>query len=127
MPEATVNEYRFAPTNKRQVRRSGNVSPVQPISVPELTYQSANNQLRLGISLAYARHEVATLLGSQAVKASHGTSIQRGDASPSSRATALARMICMLSYEFQVVAAHRQRIFGCWQVVAPFRNQRWSS
>ena len=61
VPETAVNENRLLATEETDVGRSGDVLSVQTIAVAEAMQHSANNQFRLGVLLADARHHRPSL------------------------------------------------------------------
>lgn len=62
MPETTMNEYRFPPGRKDDVRISRQVSPMQAIAVAHTVQQAADDHFRLRVDTADTAHKLAALL-----------------------------------------------------------------
>src|SRR6185437_13719876 len=61
VPEAAVDEDHLAAAGKHQVRRAGQVAAVQTVAVAGAVDQAADEQLRLSVLAADARHDRASL------------------------------------------------------------------
>ena len=57
MPEAAMHEHDLTPPRKDEIRRSRQVSTMQPESVAQAMRQASDNHLRLGRLALDRRHE----------------------------------------------------------------------
>lgn len=67
MPETTMYEYSHIPTRQHQIRSSGEMPWVDPVTQSRPPEVSADNQLRTGVLAADPRHQCRALVGAHYV------------------------------------------------------------
>lgn len=62
VPKTTIDEYRLSPPGKNKIGRPRKIFAMQPIAVPHLTHQLADDHLRTGVFGTDRLHDVPTLI-----------------------------------------------------------------